>query len=1082
PGYNTVDWLTVSPASGHGSPFQVTFTFAANPTNQIRLAMFDFSCDGVRSSSLTPGQAFEVVQDATPALAVTPASVSVPADGGPVTLNVAGTYWMATGNPDWLAVAPSDTAGTTTDDYTAAPNTGPARSATLTYTTTSQSGSTEGQLTQTVTIAQAAAAGAATAAAGAGTVAQGAQASVTGTGFLPGEDVTATMYSDPYTIGTQPADSNGEVTFTWTVPAGTPAGAHTVELVGADSGTTASAPLTVQAAPTVQLTRLDAFLRGDISAWATNYAPNETVSFMLTTDQGTGSRGLGSAPADNQGRVGYVFTVPADTPSGSYLVWAHGASSDLWAAAPLQIAATWSYGCAPAVYANVWSKAQGLQPVTSITIPSAGQAVERTARPLIVVPRPGLDPWVTPVPTEFGDSNGYKWIYVPADMWGPMADAQTGCSGSWSPALYSTTNTGPNRSLTLHFGSGSPALTIYQLGTGGTATMASASVTAGGVASVTGSGFLPGESVTATMHSDPYAIGTQTADENGDVAFTWTVPSDTAPGDHTVELVGADSGATASTPLTVAAAALSSTAQITAFTVNGVAGTIDEANHTIIVKVPSGTDLAALAPVVAIDGANLSPASGETRDFSGIATAGVVPYTVTAEDGTTATYDVLVGVDGPRLQVMRMLDGSTDNVQPGQPVHVTFAVANWGLAGVDDLVVSVPLPAGLTPADVTVVGSEGEAGSYNLTTGEWEISHIDPATMIDFGSGNNGLYYGYQDITIGFTVPATAKTGDDYRFTAQLLSVGGALPAAGTVMDDRADPVDFLVTAPGEGWLRPFIDGGVLPLGSPTVSYTVDLYNAGTGPVVSAQAIHRIPAGFTFVSAEPNTGTYDPATGVWSLDTLLDAATTAELVVTVAPDAGLTVGDVPLTVQVTRINGTAVAYDLSGTSALTVVEPVSIVMTAAADKDTAAPGAAFTHTFTVTSTNTYSLWNFEATVTPPEHATLASVAADGDFDPATGVWVTDPVALMPGGAMTAPTLTLTYTIDATAPDGATLTTDARIEPYPLIGMNEPITASATTTVTGGITAPTDLSGATVGAIGPQVYTGLPLTPPVTVTL
>jgi len=59
---------------------------------------------------------------------------------------------------------------------------------------------------------------------------------VTGSGFAPGELVTATMFSDPYVIGTKPADAQGNVTFTWTLPAGTAAGTHTVVLSGQQSG------------------------------------------------------------------------------------------------------------------------------------------------------------------------------------------------------------------------------------------------------------------------------------------------------------------------------------------------------------------------------------------------------------------------------------------------------------------------------------------------------------------------------------------------------------------------------------------------------------------------------------------------------------------------------------------------------------------------------------------------------------------------------------------------------------------------------------------------------------------------------
>lgn len=57
-----------------------------------------------------------------------------------------------------------------------------------------------------------------------------------GTGFKAGEVVTGVMNSDPLALGTQVADAEGTVTFTWTIPAGTDLGVHSVTLTGADSG------------------------------------------------------------------------------------------------------------------------------------------------------------------------------------------------------------------------------------------------------------------------------------------------------------------------------------------------------------------------------------------------------------------------------------------------------------------------------------------------------------------------------------------------------------------------------------------------------------------------------------------------------------------------------------------------------------------------------------------------------------------------------------------------------------------------------------------------------------------------------
>lgn len=84
---------------------------------------------------------------------------------------------------------------------------------------------------------------------------------------------------------------------------------------------------------------------------------------------------------------------------------------------------------------------------------------------------------------------------------------------------------------------------------------AGASVTQGGVLEVTGTGFAPGDVVTATAFSDPVVIGSTTASALGVVTFSWLVPADFPAGPHTLELA-VGGVAAASVPFTVTASAL----------------------------------------------------------------------------------------------------------------------------------------------------------------------------------------------------------------------------------------------------------------------------------------------------------------------------------------------------------------------------------------------------------------------------------------------------------------------------------------------------------------------------------------------
>jgi len=68
------------------------------------------------------------------------------------------------------------------------------------------------------------------------TVAPGYTQTLIGAGFMPGEQVTVTIHSDPITVATLTADANGLVKATWSVPAGFIIGAHVATWTSVKSG------------------------------------------------------------------------------------------------------------------------------------------------------------------------------------------------------------------------------------------------------------------------------------------------------------------------------------------------------------------------------------------------------------------------------------------------------------------------------------------------------------------------------------------------------------------------------------------------------------------------------------------------------------------------------------------------------------------------------------------------------------------------------------------------------------------------------------------------------------------------------
>lgn len=80
---------------------------------------------------------------------------------------------------------------------------------------------------------------------------------------------------------------------------------------------------------------------------------------------------------------------------------------------------------------------------------------------------------------------------------------------------------------------------------------------------------------------------------------------------------------------------------ITGFSINGVAGAVNNTTNTITITMPRGTDVTKLTPVIATNGVkSLTPGNGETVDFTN-----AVTYTAVMEDGSSKTYTVTVYVD-----------------------------------------------------------------------------------------------------------------------------------------------------------------------------------------------------------------------------------------------------------------------------------------------------------------------------------------------------------------------------------------------------------------------------------------------------
>ncbi|HSF27165.1 MAG TPA: fibronectin type III domain-containing protein [Actinomycetes bacterium] len=146
-----------------------------------------------------------------------------------------------------------------------------------------------------------------------GDVSNGAGAGVHGSGFGPDEPVSATLHSTPVDLGTLTAAADGTVTGTVTIPADTPAGDHTIQLVGQNTGHVVDIPISVHQALSI----------GDITS------SSMTVSWPSAPEGATGlTVSVDGSPVTTLSTTVSSYTVTGLSPATTHTLSVQASSGD----------------------------------------------------------------------------------------------------------------------------------------------------------------------------------------------------------------------------------------------------------------------------------------------------------------------------------------------------------------------------------------------------------------------------------------------------------------------------------------------------------------------------------------------------------------------------------------------------------------------------------------------------------------------------------------------------------------------------------------------------------------------------------
>ena len=242
---------------------------------------------------------------------------------------------------------------------------------------------------------------------------------------------------------------------------------------------------------------------------------------------------------------------------------------------------------------------------------------------------------------------------------------------------------------------------------------------------------------------------------------------------------------------------------------------------------------------------NTAQVTGANEDDLDSTPANGVP----AEDDQDST----VLSSDPVIDLAVEKEASASAVNVGDEVTYTVTVSNDGPSNATGVVVHDELPSGLGH-----VSNDPSAGEWDPETGDWEIGDLDVGDSVT--------------LTVVAEVQEPGATTNAAEVTEADQDDVDSEPAEGPLdaanppdQDDEAVAVVTGVQVDLE--LDIEADATLVNVGD-QVTYTITLTNQGPSAATGVTVAGPLPAGLTFVGSDPEVGTYDPATGIWTVGSL----------------------------------------------------------------------------------------------------------------------------------------------------------------------------------------------------------------------
>ncbi len=300
------------------------------------------------------------------------------------------------------------------------------------------------------------------------------------------------------------------------------------------------------------------------------------------------------------------------------------------------------------------------------------------------------------------------------------------------------------------------------------------------------------------------------------------------------------------------------------------------------------------------------------------------------------------------------------NFTRGTTGSYSIVVSNAGGAATSGTVtVTDTLPAGLTPSTQSGTGWTCGAAGQTIT-----------CTRSDALAAGAS----YPAITLVVNVLQTAVAG---LTNTAAVSGGGQ---TNTANDTSSDPTTVVSSA--DLSLSKTVNNPN-PIQGQNVTFTITLTNTGPSNATNVAVTDALPAGLTFVSATPSTGTYTSGTGVWSVASLASGANVTLQIVarvvntgTITNTAEVTASDQP-DPDSTPNNHIAAEDDQAGASIGAAAPPSIGLLKSVTPSGTQRPGTDLTYTIAFSNTGGAPATSF--VLTDPDPATTLKINDYMDF-------------------------------------------------------------------------------------------------------